>query len=70
MEGSVEGLKQMGAMFAESMGESGLAELFEAVLAMKKYDGIRSLSGLMGGGTTEARLTEIIDELNAKLGLE
>ncbi|MDQ6422936.1 glycoside hydrolase family 3 C-terminal domain-containing protein [Paenibacillus sp. LHD-117] len=69
MNDSVEGLKQMGAMFAESMGDSGLVELFEAVVRMKKFDGLRSMSGLMGGGMTEEKLEATIAELNGKLGL-
>lgn len=71
MNDSIESLKHMGAMFAESM-ETGLAELFDAASEWKKYDGLRSLSGMMamGNGMTEAKLQETIDELNKKLGLE
>ena len=70
MDNSIEGLKHMGAMFAESMNDGGIAQLFEAMLAWKKYDGLRSLSGMMGSGMTEAKLEQIIDEMNAKLGLK
>ncbi|BFH61299.1 glycoside hydrolase family 3 C-terminal domain-containing protein [Paenibacillus azoreducens] len=69
MNDSVEGLKQMGALFAESMGDGGLAQLFDAVVKWKKYDGLRSMAGLMGGNTSEADLEKIIRELNEKLGL-
>ncbi|GIO34430.1 MULTISPECIES: glycoside hydrolase family 3 C-terminal domain-containing protein [Paenibacillus] len=69
MNGSLERIKQMGAMFAESMGDDGLAELFEAVVQWRKYDALRSLSGMMGGGMTEAELANVIDELNEKLNL-
>jgi len=69
MEGSLERLKQMGAMFAESMGDDGIAELFEAMVKWRKYDALRSLSGMMGGGTSEADLSKIIDDLNTKLKL-
>lgn len=70
MNGSVEGLKQMGAMFAESMGDGSLGQLFEEILKWKKYDGLRSIVGLMGGGnTSEAELEKMIRELNNTLGL-
>lgn len=70
MKDSMESVKQMGAMFAESMDDSGLAQLFEAVVKWKKYDGLRSLAGMMGSGMTEAELEEVIEELNEKLGLK
>ncbi|MFL1673340.1 beta-glucosidase family protein [Paenibacillus dendritiformis] len=69
MNDSMESVKQMGAMFAESMDDSGLAELFEAVVEWKKYDGLRSLSGMMGSGMTEAELERLIERLNEALGL-
>ncbi|UNK18864.1 glycoside hydrolase family 3 C-terminal domain-containing protein [Paenibacillus sp. N3/727] len=67
MELSMERIKQMGAMFADSM-DSGLTELFDAVVQWKKYDGLRSIGG-MTGGMSEEKLTATIDELNQKLGL-
>lgn len=69
IQDSAESLKQMGAMFAESMGDSGIAQLFEAVQAWKKYDGLRSMAGLMGSGMSEAGLEQLIRELNETLGL-
>ncbi|MGG3837842.1 glycoside hydrolase family 3 C-terminal domain-containing protein [Paenibacillus thiaminolyticus] len=69
MNDSMESVKQMGAMFAESMDDSGLAQLFEAVVEWKKYDGLRSLSGMMGSGMTEAELEQLIERLNEALGL-
>ncbi|WGU96186.1 glycoside hydrolase family 3 C-terminal domain-containing protein [Paenibacillus dendritiformis] len=69
MNDSMESVKQMGAMFAESMDDSGLAQLFEAVVEWKKYDGLRSLSGMMGSGMTEAELEQLIERLNKALGL-
>lgn len=70
MNDSVEGLKQMGAMFAESMGDGSLMLLFDEIMKWKKYDGLRSMAGLMGGGkTTEADLDQVIRELNETLGL-
>lgn len=69
MNDSMESVKQMGAMFAESMDDSGLAQLFEAVVEWKKYDGLRSLSGMMGSGITEAELEQLIERLNEALGL-
>lgn len=70
MNDSMESIKQMGAMFAESMDDSGIAQLFEAVVKWKKYDGLRSMAGMMGNGMTGANLEQIIDELNIKLGLK
>ncbi|CAH8711960.1 glycoside hydrolase family 3 C-terminal domain-containing protein [Paenibacillus thiaminolyticus] len=70
MNDSLESVKQMGAMFAESMDDSGLAQLFEAVAEWKKYDGLRSLSGMMGSGMTEAELEQLIERLNEALGLK
>lgn len=67
MELSMERIKQMGAMFADSM-DSGLTELFDAVVQWKKYDGLRSIGGMIGG-MSEEKLTATIDELNQKLGL-
>lgn len=67
MNDSLESVKQMGAMFAESMDDSGLAQLFEAVVEWKKYDGLRSLSGMMGSGMTEAELEQFIERLNEVL---
>ncbi|BFH14163.1 glycoside hydrolase family 3 C-terminal domain-containing protein [Paenibacillus melissococcoides] len=69
MNDSMESLKQMGAMFAESMDDNGLAQLFEAVVQWKKYDGLRSLAGMMGSGMTEAELEKLIERLNDALGL-
>lgn len=69
MNDSMESVKQMGAMFAESMDDSGLAQLFESVVEWKKYDGLRSLSGMMGSGMTEAELEQLIERLNQALGL-
>lgn len=69
MNDSMESVKQMGAMFAQSMDDSGLAQLFEAVVEWKKYDGLRSLSGIMGSGITEAELEQLIERLNEALGL-
>ncbi|KKO53097.1 beta-glucosidase family protein [Paenibacillus sp. DMB20] len=68
MELSMERIKQMGAMFAESM-DSGLSELFDAVVQWKKYDGLRSLGGMIGG-MSEDQLAALIDDLNEKLGLQ
>ncbi|WII40178.1 beta-glucosidase family protein [Paenibacillus thiaminolyticus] len=70
MNDSLESVKQMGAMFAESMDDSGLAQLFEAVAEWKKYDGLRSLSGMMGSGITEAELEQLIERLNEALELK
>ncbi|RJG22415.1 beta-glucosidase [Paenibacillus thiaminolyticus] len=70
MNDSLESVKRMGAMFAESMDDSGLAQLFEAVVEWKKYDGLRSLSGMMGSGMTEAELEKLIERLNEVLGLK
>ncbi|SMF91868.1 beta-glucosidase [Paenibacillus uliginis N3/975] len=67
MELSMERIKQMGAMFADSM-DSGLTELFDAVVHWKKYDGLRSIGGMIGG-MSEEKLTAVIDALNQKLGL-
>lgn len=67
MELSMERIKQMGAMFADSM-DSGLSELFDAVVQWKKYDGLRSIGGMIGG-MSEEKLTATINEMNQKLGL-
>ncbi|MDU5144204.1 MAG: glycoside hydrolase family 3 C-terminal domain-containing protein [Paenibacillus dendritiformis] len=70
MNDSMESLKQMGAMFAESMDDNGLAQLFDALVQWKKYDALRSLAGMMGSGMTEAELEKMIERLNETLGLE
>ncbi|WP_106769213.1 glycoside hydrolase family 3 C-terminal domain-containing protein [Paenibacillus faecalis] len=67
MELSMERIKQMGAMFTDSM-DAGLNELFDAVVKWKKYDGLRSIGGMIGG-MSEEKLTATIDEMNRKLGL-
>lgn len=69
MNDSLESIKHMGALFAESMGDGGLLLLFEEVAKWKKYDGLRSMISFFGSGMSEADFQKLIDDLNQKLGL-
>ena len=69
MNDSLESIKHMGALFAESMGDGGLLLLFEEVAKWKKYDGLRSMISFFGSGMSEADFQKLIDDLNRKLGL-
>lgn len=70
MKDSMASLEHMGAVFAEGMGEEGVGQLLNAMKEWKKYDGIRSLTGMLGSGMTDAQLQQVIERLNETLGLK